>query len=69
MNVWLLTSEYNAYDQLGEYFEAIFQDKPTGNDLCRNGITSEADQEHILKGGGRRGSEAVWYNLREERLQ
>jgi len=29
MKVWILTSEYNDYDQHGEYFEAVFAQKPT----------------------------------------
>lgn len=28
-NVWLLTREHNDYDQHGEYFIAVFAEKPT----------------------------------------
>ena len=28
-SVWVLTSEVNDYDQCGEYFEAVFKEKPT----------------------------------------
>lgn len=69
MKVWLLTSEINAYDQCGEYFEAVFNHKPTALQLAANGINDPALQEHILIGGGRRGYEDGWYNLREEDLQ
>lgn len=69
MKVWLLTSECNAYDQFGEYFEAVFHDKPTALQLAANGISDPSLQEHILNGGGRRGYEDGWYNLKEEELQ
>lgn len=67
--VWLLTSEYNAYDQYGEYFEAIFKDIPTKEQLMKYGCNSDEDVEHMLSGGGRKKYEDSWYNLREEEIQ
>ena len=69
MKGYILTEEYNAYDQLGEYFLAWFQTKPTSKDLKRV-IQNIGDDcvEHILSGGGRRKDpywEDQWYNLRE----
>lgn len=67
MRVWILTSECNEYDQFGEYFEKVFKDKPTKEDLR---FLSYNDDyiEHILEGGGRRGDEYMWYHLRYEEL-
>lgn len=47
-SVWILTSEYNDYDQHGEYFEAVFFDKPTAEELEKYGVI---DDEHALNGG------------------
>lgn len=65
MKVWIITSEVNAYDQEGEYFEAVFSKKPDISDICKHGIGADT-AEHLLKtGGGRRNCEDSWYFLRE----
>lgn len=74
MNVWILTSEHNDYDQHGEYFLEVFKDKPTIEQLAVslnmeiNEFTSET-LSHILRGGGRRDKNFHdfynWYYLRE----
>ena len=68
MKAWILTEEFNDYDQHGEYFVAWFPKKPTMEELSKH--FSEEDAIHILNGGGRRGDngrywEDQWYNLKE----
>lgn len=74
--VWVLTSEYNDYDQHGEYFEAVWENKPStqqlveyfknGNDAHYSDIMAALDFIlHIQNGGGRREYEEHWYNLNE----
>jgi hypothetical protein len=63
MKAWILTEEYNDYDQHGEYFVAWFPEKPTIEELSKH--FSENEAVHILNGGGRRGWEYQWYNLKE----
>ena len=65
MKVWILTSEYNDYDQHGEYFIEVFKNKPTQAQLEALGMDA-AEAAHVLSGAGRRGSEHQWYQLREE---
>lgn len=75
MKVWVLTREVNEYDQYGEYFEAVFKSKPTvkqiaehlaGSGYAKGDVMSAlALCEHILAGGGREGTEHVWFNLEE----
>ena len=75
MKVWILTEEYNDYDQHGEYFLKVFKDKPTHQNLATAlGYTKHGSQdfmqalalvEHVLSGGGRRNQENHWYNLEE----
>ena len=71
---YVLLSEYTDYDQHGAYFIAWFHSKPTSTDiynaLALDGfyIPKNASMEyakHILGGGGRRGSEDVWYILKQ----
>lgn len=38
MNVWILTTEYNDYDQYGEYFLQAFASKPTPEQLVAEGV-------------------------------
>lgn len=73
--VWVLTSSYNDYDQHGEYFEAVFAKKPDLKILAeffkmkggKSGDVMEAVAflEHVRAGGGRRGTEHMWYGLDE----
>lgn len=79
MKVWILTSEYNDYNQHGEYFIAAFQNKPTESQIfqtCSEAgyYVNEDDVQHILNGGGRRTDDKYndyysWFYLREEELK
>ena len=70
---WVLTSEYNDHDQHGEYFEAIFAEQPTLEQLAgyfkgssgmpRDVMEAVAFLEKLRKGGGRIETEYCWYNL------
>lgn len=72
--MYVLTSEVNDYNQHGEYFETVFKDKPTLQELSQLMFLKnleELDQHgvllivHIFNGGGRQDSENFWYNLHE----
>lgn len=69
--VWVLTSEYNAYDQYGEYFIHAWHEKPSATQLAKvlktkEDIVRDNDYLHfLLNGGGREQLEYVWYNLQE----
>lgn len=65
--VWVLTCEYNEYDQEGEYFVNVFLEKPSAEDLIKAGVP-EKDVDHVLDGGGRVGIEYQWFFLRARRL-
>lgn len=80
--VWVLTREINEYDQHGEYFSAVFKERPTlevlanyfkdkaGDELFpRNVMDAVAFLEHLRAGGGRRGSEDIWFHLKEQVLR
>ncbi len=64
--MWVLTKEYNMYEQQGEYFVAVYKDKPTFKQLK---ITLQSNDEVMLgkltRGGGRQNVEDLWYNLAE----
>jgi hypothetical protein len=55
MKIFILTQEYNAYDQYGEYFIAAFRTYPSLEQL------SEYDCYHL----GRQNYEDSWFNLQE----
>jgi hypothetical protein len=73
--VWVLTTEYNEYDQHGEYFVCVFAKHPAleviAPILSKNGyLGSDMGDaikkcEHVRKGGGRIGYEDQWFNLVE----
>ena len=65
MIVYVLTEEYNAYDQYGEYFLNVFKDKPTVEQLMELLGINKSGAEHVLKGGGRIKREDQWYILTE----
>ncbi len=54
-SIWILTEEYNDYDQHGEYFLAAFKEKPSLEEL------KKYDYDHI----GRVHNEYSWCNLEE----
>lgn len=70
--VWVLTYEVNDYDQHGEYFLAVFEKKPTYeqvvdflSDNYRNvGTLVKAVFRLVDSGGGRIHNEDTWYHLR-----
>ena len=68
-NVWVLTSEYNEYDQFGEYFISVHKEKPSVETLQKDTGCSYAYCQHIYEKGGRQKDEDVWFNLREEEMQ
>lgn len=75
--VWVLTSEYDNYDQYGEHFEAVWSSKPTVKQLTEyfsgskeglyfyDPMTALDFILHVQNGGGRREHEDMWYNLGE----
>lgn len=70
MKVWVLTSEFNDYDQHGEYFEGVYQNKPTRKQIkdalqLNDSVWAEKTVDLMLNGGGREGNDHVWYYLRE----
>ena len=68
MLIWVLTQEYNEYDQYGEYFIAVFGKKPTHKQLTARGVLTNR-LRHTLNGGGRIGTENVWYYLRPTEIK
>ena len=62
LGIWVLTQDFNDYDQHGSYFEGAWIAKPTAEQLKNAGVPT-SDIEHVLLGGGRRGSEYSWYDL------
>ena len=63
---WIVTREVNEYDQDGEYFVSVFDEKPTFKEL-KEVLPYESDATigKLTRGGGRQGSEAEWFFLRE----
>ena len=61
--VWILTREFNVYDQCGEYFVSVFHDKPTHQQLTEQGVPTNR-LRHVLDGGGRKDDEDDWYLLK-----
>jgi hypothetical protein len=66
MTIWVLTEEYNDYDQHGAYYVKAWDHKPDVKELIATGV-SEGDIEHVLKGGGRVRYEYQWYLLEEQK--
>lgn len=72
MKVWVLTREINQYDQDGSYFEAVFLNKPTAEQLEAAGVSSYLIG-HTLRqnypdgacGGRTERLEDEWWNLEE----
>lgn len=64
MKVWVLTKEYNIYDQQGAYFECVYSHLPTPQELWDMGVPQNRTK-HVQQGGGRVGYEDEWFNLEE----
>lgn len=67
MNVWILTTEYNDYDQYGEYFLQAFASKPTPEQLVAEGVPLNRI-DRVLNGGGRKSNDHQWWHLVEQEL-
>lgn len=74
MSIWVLTEEYNDYDQHGEYFIHAWDHKPSREELkVRINEESRYTQPdyigYVLNGGGRIDNgkyyEDQWYFLKE----
>lgn len=71
-SVWVLTSEYNDYNQYGEYFEAVFMLKPTLTQLLDLGLPEDYAQSCLDTGGKRLRPTAgtdQWWQLKEVDLK
>lgn len=72
MKIFVLTSVYNLYDQHGAYFIKAFATKPSAEEI-KKAITTESSEfisdqtiDNLIKnGGGRMGTEDVWWYLEE----
>lgn len=73
MKIYVLTKEYNEYDQYGSYFVRAFKEKPTYEQALPFIQEEYHLEEHqrqcyrglIDHGGGRMGLEHGWFNLEE----
>lgn len=70
MKVWILTREINQYDQDGSYFESVFQDKPSWEQLEEAGVyvdsinyTLNNQKDEGSFGGRSERMEDTWWNL------
>ncbi len=63
-SVFVLTQEFNAYDQYGQYFIAVFPAKPHHEELTKHGVPQNR-LRHVLNGGGRVDDEDDWFYLKE----
>ena len=65
--VWVLTESHNDYNQHGEYFSAVWLEKPTREDLIKVGIREEGRIDLLLAGekDGRMYNEDQWFDLEE----
>lgn len=62
--IYVLTEEYNDYDQHGEYFLHAWDHPPSLLELRERGFYG--DYEHLNAGGGRTSKyEDQWFFLRE----
>ena len=62
--MWVITRAINQYDQDGDYFECVFENKPTIEQLVKY-FGNKKLAIHVLKGGGRQNLEQSWYFLTE----
>ena len=81
MSFYILSFQRSDWDQSAERFVIAFNGKPTVDEIKKTiAPRFETDEyfnhpenqekliNHILSGGGRRGNEEVWYNLREMKV-
>ena len=66
MSLFILTEEYNEYDQHGSYYLRAWRDKPTVEQLLPYIDTRSTAARLLAVGGGREGKEHSWYNLEEQ---
>ncbi len=66
VKIYVLTCEYNEYDQYGEYFRKVYGSLPTQEQLTADGCNVPIS--HLLneKEGGRIDDEYMWWYLRQE---
>ena len=67
MTVWILTEAFNLYDQMGDYFVAVFAEKPHHSQLTKHEVPKNR-LRHVLDGGGRKDMEEHWFYLKEEEV-
>lgn len=67
--MWVITQSINEYSQYGEYFVAVYINKPSFHDLKTllsvEGTAGDLFINHLLSGGGRQSFEREWYYLTE----
>lgn len=72
--IWVLTEDFDDYDQHGEYFIHAWNHKPTREELIEQGVEEHRTNTkdyigHVLSGGGRvmigNYYDHYWYNLKE----
>lgn len=61
----VLTRAINQYDQDGDYFEAVWINKPSIDQLKKFGFTPEYCHHLLNNGGDRINQEETWYFLTE----
>lgn len=78
--VYILTFEVNEYDQYGEYYKDCWDHLPTITEIIEclhphskwdefGNIVTEDFYNHLIKGGGRIGTQHSWYNLYKKELK
>jgi hypothetical protein len=66
--MWILTEEYNDYDQYGEYFVYAWPCKPAKEELLKvlEYYMDGRLLDHVYSGGGRTDRyESHWYSFKE----
>lgn len=63
--MWVVTKSVNDYNQYGDYFVCVFQNKPTVEELKASLGVNASYARKLLAGGGRINDEAEWYFLTE----
>ena len=63
--VWVLTSEVDAHDQFGEYFEEMFTSKPTIHQLIDAGVREDHIKVLLDTGSSFECSSIYWWVLKE----